>query len=51
MTPATIGKLSFVHDRIYARTDAAEGEAGTLRAVIAGLRQRVAAPRSARKPV
>ena len=47
MTPATIGKLSFVHDRVYARTDATEAEAGALRAVIAGLRHPVAAPRSA----
>ncbi|GJD50411.1 hypothetical protein OPKNFCMD_3150 [Methylobacterium crusticola] len=47
LTPATIGKLSFVHDRIYARTEDFEAEAGTLRAVIAGLRHRVAAPRSA----
>ncbi|WP_375455315.1 putative zinc-binding metallopeptidase [uncultured Methylobacterium sp.] len=50
LTPAVIAKLAFVHERIYAvRADmtaeaGAEAGADILRAVIAGLRQRVAAP-------
>ncbi|KQP51393.1 hypothetical protein ASG40_14135 [Methylobacterium sp. Leaf399] len=48
LTPAVIAKLSFVHDRIYAAQGyrQVQGDAGTdiLKAVITGLRQRVAAP-------
>ena len=50
LTPAVIAKLAFVHERVYAaRADispAAGAEAGAdiLRAVIAGLRQKVAVP-------
>ena len=47
LTPAVIAKLAFVHERIYAsRTRRGTGEASAemLKAVIAGLRQRVAAP-------
>ncbi|MGY2048961.1 zinc-binding metallopeptidase family protein [Methylobacterium sp. JK268] len=46
LTPAVIGKLSFVHDRIHARTDTPGAAAGTLKAVIATLRTPVAPPRS-----
>ncbi|MGT2478483.1 zinc-binding metallopeptidase family protein [Methylobacterium oryzae CBMB20] len=49
LTPTVIAKLAFVHERIYAsRTgtlpDAGEAGAEMLRAVIMGLRQKVAAP-------
>ncbi|MFD0935224.1 putative zinc-binding metallopeptidase [Methylobacterium trifolii] len=50
LTPAVIAKLAFVHERIYeVRGDvtawaAQEARADILRAVIAGLRQRVAPP-------
>jgi hypothetical protein len=49
LTPAVIAKLAFVHERIYAARSGvlpSPGEAGNdiLRAVITGLRQRVAAP-------
>ncbi|GEP10285.1 zinc-binding metallopeptidase family protein [Methylobacterium gnaphalii] len=47
LTPAVISKLAFVHERIYAARNApATEEAGAdmLKAVITGLRQRVAAP-------
>ena len=46
LTPAVIAKLAFVHDRIYAVRGTGPSEPGSdmLRAVIAGLRQRVAAP-------
>ena len=47
LTPAVIAKLSFVHERIYAvrSTDGVgEADADILRAVIRGLRNRVAAP-------
>ncbi|WP_298965372.1 putative zinc-binding peptidase [uncultured Methylobacterium sp.] len=47
LTPSVIGKLSFVHDRIAARPDSNDSIADTLRALIAGLRQRVASPRYA----
>ncbi|ACA19400.1 conserved hypothetical protein [Methylobacterium sp. 4-46] len=47
LTPVVIGKLSFVHDRIHARTDSPGAVAGTLKAVIAGLRTPIAPPRSA----
>ncbi|UMY16513.1 putative zinc-binding peptidase [Methylobacterium organophilum] len=47
LTPAVIAKLAFVHERIYAvrgSAPAAQGDADMLKAVIAGLRQKVAAP-------
>ncbi|GLS46676.1 zinc-binding metallopeptidase family protein [Methylobacterium brachythecii] len=47
LTPAVIAKLAFVHERIYsARNAPPSAEAGEdmLKAVITGLRQRVAAP-------
>ncbi len=47
LTPAVIAKLAFVHERIYAARmpGGIEVEGGEmLKAVIAGLRQRVAAP-------
>jgi hypothetical protein len=50
LTPAVIAKLAFVHERIYAvrRQDSAlpgaEAGADLLKAVIAGLRNPVAAP-------
>ncbi|WP_336490959.1 zinc-binding metallopeptidase family protein [Methylobacterium nigriterrae] len=47
LTPAVIAKLAFVHERIYAVREsggAIEPDADILRAVITGLRNRVAAP-------
>ena len=49
LTPTVIAKLAFVHERIYASSSGTlpdPGEAGAemLRAVILGLRQKVAAP-------
>ncbi len=50
LTPAVIAKLAFVHARIYAVRGDMSAEAGAeagadiLKAVIAGLRQRVATP-------
>ena len=47
LTPAVISKLAFVHERIYSARAAGDGtEPGSemLKAVIAGLRQRVATP-------
>ena len=50
LTPAVIAKLAFVHERIYAarhdmgREAGEEAGADILKAVITGLRQRVAAP-------
>ena len=49
LTPAVIAKLAFVHERIYAARVGVvptpdEAEADILRAVITGLRQKVAAP-------
>lgn len=49
LTPAVIAKLAFVHERIYAARVGVvptpdEAEADILRAVIMGLRQKVAAP-------
>ncbi|WP_232629999.1 zinc-binding metallopeptidase family protein [Methylobacterium sp. Leaf118] len=49
LTPAVIAKLTFVHERIYASRalgERGEASAEMLKAVIAGLRQRVAAPTS-----
>jgi hypothetical protein len=44
LAPMVIGKLAFVHERIYAATgrDLKEGEADLLKAVAAGLRNRTA---------
>lgn len=46
LTPTVIAKLAFVHERIYAVRAEPQGNAGSdiLKAVISGLRQRVAAP-------
>ncbi|HEX8418340.1 MAG TPA: putative zinc-binding peptidase [Methylobacterium sp.] len=46
LTPAVIAKLAFVHERIYAVRAGGHNDAGSeiLKAVITGLRQRVAAP-------
>jgi hypothetical protein len=46
LSPSAIGKLGFVHERIYAaKGHSAEGAGGRmLKAVIGGLRARVAVP-------
>jgi hypothetical protein len=43
LAPTVIGKLTFVHDRIRAQHSRGEGE-GALRAMIAGLKQRIGSP-------
>jgi hypothetical protein len=44
LAPTVIAKLTFVHDRIRAKTDGAETSNGALKAMLAGLRQRVGTP-------
>ncbi len=49
LTPAVIAKLAFIHERIYATRVGVmpipgDAEADILRAVITGLRQKIAAP-------
>jgi hypothetical protein len=48
LSPPAIGKLGFIHDRIYASRGhpAGAGGDGVLKAVIVGLRARVAAPKA-----
>ncbi|HLH90059.1 MAG TPA: putative zinc-binding peptidase [Xanthobacteraceae bacterium] len=43
LAPTVIGKLTFVHDRIRAQRSGGEGD-GALRAMIAGLKQRIGSP-------
>jgi hypothetical protein len=44
LTPTVIAKLTFVHDRIRAEHDRDASDNGALRAMIAGLKQRVGTP-------
>jgi hypothetical protein len=44
LAPTVIAKLTFVHDRIRAQRDRGAESNGALRAMIAGLRQRVGSP-------
>ena len=44
LAPTVIAKLTFVHDRIRAQGDRKPASNGALRAMIAGLRQRVGSP-------
>jgi len=44
LAPTVIAKLTFVHDRIRAQADRRPTSNGALRAMIAGLRQRVGSP-------
>jgi hypothetical protein len=44
LAPTVIAKLTFVHDRIRAQADREPTSNGALRAMIAGLRQRVGSP-------
>jgi hypothetical protein len=44
LAPTVIAKLTFVHDRIRAQADGAETPNGALKAMVAGLRQRVGTP-------
>ena len=44
LAPTVIAKLTFVHDRIRAQADRRPASNGALRAMIAGLRQRVGSP-------
>jgi hypothetical protein len=44
LAPTVIAKLTFVHDRIRAQADRAETPNGALKAMLAGLRQRVGTP-------
>ncbi len=44
VTPTVIAKLTFVHDRIRARRDRDANGNGALRAMIAGLKQRIGSP-------
>jgi hypothetical protein len=44
LAPTVIAKLTFVHDRIRAQADRAETPDGALKAMVAGLRQRVGTP-------
>jgi hypothetical protein len=45
--PTVIAKLTFVHDRIRAQRDRREAPDGALKAMLAGLRQRIGTPRTA----
>jgi len=42
--PTAIAKLTFVHDRIRAQRERVTNPSGALRAMVAGLRQRVGSP-------
>jgi hypothetical protein len=44
LAPTVIAKLTFVHDRIRAQADRGETPDGALKAMLAGLRQRVGTP-------
>jgi hypothetical protein len=44
LTPAVIVKLTFVHDRIRAQSDGSNAPSRALRAMLAGLRQRIGTP-------
>ena len=44
LAPTVIAKLTFVHDRIRAQRDRGETPNGALRAMLAGLRQRIGSP-------
>jgi hypothetical protein len=44
LAPTVIAKLAFVHDRIRAQRDRGEVPNGALRAMLAGLRQRIGSP-------
>jgi hypothetical protein len=46
LAPTVIAKLTFVHDRIRAQRDRGETPNGALRAMLAGLRQRIGSPGS-----
>ena len=47
LSPTVIAKLTFVHDRIRAHRDRREVPDGALRAMLAGLRQRIGSPGTA----
>jgi hypothetical protein len=44
LAPTVIAKLTYVHDRIRAQRDRGGASNGALRAMIAGLRQRIGTP-------
>jgi hypothetical protein len=44
VSPTVIAKLTFVHDRIRANRDRREAPDGALKAMLAGLRQRIGSP-------
>jgi hypothetical protein len=44
LAPSVIVKLTFVHDRIRAQRDHGKASNGALRAMLAGLRQRIGSP-------
>ena len=46
LSPTVIAKLTFVHDRIRANRDRREGPDSALKAMLAGLRQRIGSPTS-----
>ena len=47
LAPTVIAKLAFVHDRIRAHRDRREVPDGALKAMLAGLRQRIGSPGTA----